>query len=115
MLPYQGDNGFTILKTLSKELKTLPENIKTEMIYTGAKLGSQFNIKDPIPERLSHNIIYHTVCPEYNYNEDYTGECKDHNGRGKISHMLSHSIESGLNEVSESDFQITGKGYSHHT
>ena len=85
------------------------------MIYTGAKLGSQFNIKDPIPERLSHNIIYHTVCPEDNYNEDYTGECKDHNGRDKISHMLSHSIKSGLNEVSESDFQIIGKGYSHHT
>ena len=29
--------------------------------------------------------------------------------------MLSQSVESRGNEVSESEFQITGKGYSRHT
>ena len=29
--------------------------------------------------------------------------------------MLSQSVESRYNEVSESEFQITGKGYSCHT
>ena len=52
------DNGRSIMKTLSQELKrTLPENIKMEVIYTGAKLESQVNIKDPIPKRHNHNII----------------------------------------------------------
>ena len=56
--------GSTIMKTLSEELRrTLPENIKMEMIYAAAKLGSQVNIKDPIPKRHNDNIIYHTFCP----------------------------------------------------
>ena len=107
------------MKTLSKEFRrTLHENIKMEVIYTGTKLGSQFNIKDPILKRHKHDIIYHTFCPEDNYNEDYIGEfarrldgkTKHHNGRDKNSHMLHHSTESRHTEVSESDFQIIGKG-----
>ena len=41
-----------------------------EVIYTGTKIGSQFNIKDPIPKGHNHEIIYHTVCPQDNCNED---------------------------------------------
>ena len=60
---------------------------------------------------------------ETNCNQDYTGECarrieeriKDRNGRNKNSHILRHSIQSGHNEVSESDFQIIGKAYGDHT
>ena len=60
----------TIMKTSSKELnRTLSENVKMEVIYTGTNLGSQFNIKDPIPKRDSHNIIYHVVCLENNCNK----------------------------------------------
>ena len=55
------------MKTLNKELRrTLPENIKMEIIYTGKKLVSQFNIKDPIPKRHNENKIWHTICPEDN-------------------------------------------------
>ena len=67
--------GSTIMKTLSEELRrTLPENIKMEMIYTAAKLGSQVNIKDLIPKRHNDSIIYHTFCPLDNCNEDYIGK-----------------------------------------
>ena len=60
---------------------------------------------------------------ETNCNQDYIGECprrieeriKDHNGRNKTWHILRYSIESGHNEVLESDFQIIGKAYGHHT
>ena len=45
-----------------------------EVIYTATRLGSQVNIKDPIPKRHNHNTIYHTVCPQDNCNEDYIGE-----------------------------------------
>ena len=78
------------MKKLRKELRrTLPENIKME--GTGTKLGSQFNIKDPIPKRHNHDLIYHTVYPQDNFDEGYIGESarilkerpKDHNGREK--------------------------------
>ena len=75
LVPYQGEKGFTIMKKLSKELRrTLPGNIKMEVTYTGTKLGSQFNIKYPIPKRHNHDIVYHTVCPQDNCNDDYIGE-----------------------------------------
>lgn len=32
-----------------------------KVIYTGAKLASQFNIKDIIPKRYYHDIVYHTI------------------------------------------------------
>ena len=78
------------MKKLSKELRrTLPENIKME--GTGTKLGSQFNIKDPIPKRHNHDLSYHTVCLQDNFDEYYIAESatilkerpKDHNGREK--------------------------------
>ena len=56
LLPYQGEEGASIMKTL----ETLSENIKMEVTYTGTKLGSQFNIKDPIPKRHNHDLIYRT-------------------------------------------------------
>ena len=38
-----------------------------EVIYTGSKLESQFNIKHPtISGKYNHEIICHTVCPEDN-------------------------------------------------
>ena len=89
------------MKTLTKELrKTHPENIKVEVIYTGTKLGYQFNIKDPTPKRYNHNVIFHTVLPQANCNEDYIGGCsrrlrertKGHNGRDKNSNVFGHSI-----------------------
>ena len=46
-----------------------------EVIYTVTKLGSQFNIKDPVPKRHVYDIIYHIVCLEDNCNQDYIGEC----------------------------------------
>ena len=95
------------MKTLGKKLrKTLPENIKLEVIYAGTKLESQFNIIDPIPKRRNCDIIYHNVFPEANCNEDYIGECvgrleertKDQTGRDKNSHMLCYSVQGGHNE-----------------
>ena len=52
------------MKKLSKELRrTLPENIKIEVIYTGAKLGSQFNIKNPIPKKAQSRYILSQRLP----------------------------------------------------
>ena len=47
-LPYAGEKGCSIIKSLKKHLKkTLPANIEADIIYTGTKLSSQLNnIKD---------------------------------------------------------------------
>ena len=49
-LPYGGEKGCSIIKSLKKHLKkTLPANLEADIIYTGTKLSSQLNnIKDPI-------------------------------------------------------------------
>ena len=107
---------------MTEEIRNVSENIKIEVTYTGTKLGSQFNIKDPIPKMHNHDIIYHIVCLKNNCNEDYIGECarrlnertKDHNGRDKNSYLtlLNRKL---TYEVSEWDFQIIEKAYHHHT
>ena len=89
------------------------------MIYTGTKSGPQFTIKDLFLKKYIHDLIYRTICPVNNFNEDYTGKCarkfeedtKDHNGRDSTSHMSRHSIESEVYEVSEPDFQNNEKDY----
>ena len=50
-VPYAGDKGCSIIKSLKKHLKkTLTANIEGEIIYTGTKLFSQLNsINDPTP------------------------------------------------------------------
>ena len=63
------------------------------------------------------------IDEENNLNEYYIGESarrfeevtKYHSGKDKKSHMLNHSVESGLNEVSDSEFQMIEKEYCHHT
>ena len=93
LLPYQEKKGFTILKTLSKELRrTLPE--KTLSRY---KIGISIQHQRSCSKNHNHDIIYHTVCQGDNSNEDYTGKCavrleertKDRNGREKKPHITS--------------------------
>ena len=108
-LLYAGEKGCSIIKSLKKHLKkTLPANLEADIIYTGTKLSSQLkNIKDPTPFEEQHDLIYHSVCNNDNFNDDYIGEIarhlkervKDHKGRDKSSHLVKHSIESRHNPV----------------
>ena len=115
-LPYAGEKGCSIIKSLKKHLKkTLPANIEADIIYTGTKLSSQLNnIKDPTPFEEQHDLIYHSVCNNENCNDNYIGEIarplkervKDHNGRDKSSQLVKHSIESGHKQVCHENFRI---------
>ena len=106
------ETPFSETSCRKKVTRTIRENIEMKVTYAGTKSGSQFNIKGPIPKKHNLYVFYNTVCLEENCIEDYYGECarrleestKDHNGRGKNTHVLHHSVESGHNEVSESDF-----------
>ena len=47
MLPYQGDKGSNLLKSMKRDVsKLLPEHTKLEITFIGKKLNSCFSIKD---------------------------------------------------------------------
>ena len=64
ILPYAGEKGCTLIKSLEKNLqRVLPVNIQTRIVYTGTKLSSHLrNIKDLTPFEEQHNIVYHSFC-----------------------------------------------------
>ena len=52
ILPYQGDIH-----------NLLPNHINTQVIYTGKKLSTCFNIKYQTKIEHQHDIVYHGKCP----------------------------------------------------
>ena len=75
ILPYASEKGWTLIKSLKKNLpRVLPVNIQTCIVYTGTKLSSQLrNIKDPTPFEKQHDLVYHSFWSAQNYNENYIG------------------------------------------
>ena len=77
--------------------KTLPSNVKVDIVYTGSKLSCKFNLKDKTPFEEQHDLFYRAVCATDNCTEDYVGEtarriverAKDHNGRDQRSHLVN--------------------------
>ena len=54
VLPYKGEKGEKLIKSLNKYVKkVLPENHVSRHAYRSKKLGSFFNIKDQT--KLEHN------------------------------------------------------------
>ena len=93
--------------------------MKPNIIFTGTKLSSNFNVKDPAPFTKKHDVIYRSVCVTESCNEDYVGECprklyecvKDHNGRDHSSHLVKQGGEIGHLPVDTANFEVTGSGY----
>ena len=73
MLPYQGDKGSNLLKSLKRYVsKLLPENTKLEITFISKKLNSCFLIKDKICTSTQPNIpckLYRPSC-----HDNYVGE-----------------------------------------
>ena len=68
--------GCSIVRSLDKKLKwSLLNNVKPNIVFTGTKLSSNFNVKDPVPFTKKHDITYWSVCATESCNEDYVGEC----------------------------------------
>ena len=64
-LPYKGKRGEKTLRTITKEVKKiLPDKHKAALVYTGTKLGSNFNIKDITMKEHKHDLVYSVKCPE---------------------------------------------------
>ena len=120
IFPYTGEKGGAIVRSLEKQLKrSLPNNVKSNIVFIGTKLSSNFNVKDPVPFTKKHDVIYRSVCATENCNEDYVGECairlyervNDHNGRDHSSHLVKYTGENGHLPVDTANFEVTGSGY----
>ena len=63
VLPYAGEKGCSIVRSLEKQLKrSLRNNVKPNIVFTGTKLSSNFNVKDPVPFTEKYDVIYRSVC-----------------------------------------------------
>ena len=69
ILPYQGDRGNTLVKSLQKRLHNLLPN--TQVTYTGKKLTTCFNTKDQTKFEHQHDIAYHGKRPEVDCIEEF--------------------------------------------
>ena len=90
LLPYKGEKGEHLIKYMKRRiLGLLPLEIKVQVAYTGRKLSTCFNIKDPSKFEHQHDVLYYVDCPNERCREKYIGEngrrisgrIKDHNGR----------------------------------
>ena len=102
MLPYQGDKGSNLLKSMKRYVsKLLPEHTKLEITFTGKKLNSCFSIKDKTKFEHQHDLVYYVKFTEPSCRDNYVRETgrrvlertKDDSGRGHASHMVKHNIE----------------------
>ena len=124
LLPYAGKNGCTRMKSLKTHLKkTLPSNVKADIVYTSSKLSCKFNVKDKTPFEEQHDLLYRAVCATDSCTEDYVGEtarliverAKDHSGRDQHSHLVKHAIENNHLPVVKGDFTIVDSDYRNNT
>ena len=71
---------------INKDIKrALLEAQKSQIIYTGAKVGSQFNIKDMTKREHKHDLVYSVKCPEEKNSEEVYND--------EISRMFSERFE----------------------
>ena len=121
MLPYQGDKGSNLLKSMKRYVsKLLPEHTKLEITFTGKKLNSCFSIKDKTKFEHQHDLVYYVNCTESSCRDNYVGETgrriieriKDHSGRDHASHMVKHNIETSHTDVNTANLKINDMNFS---
>ena len=124
LLPYQGEKGLHLAKSLKRNLrKLLPSTVTAKIGFTGKKLSACFQIKDQTKFEHKHDIVYLSTCPEENCSDSYIGESArriseriiDHNGRDQKSHIFKHSCDKNHLNVGTNDFTIIGSGFKYNT
>ena len=124
LLPHQGHKGIILVKSLKRNLnKYLPNNVKTQVTFTGQKLSTQFNVKDRTKFEHKHDVIYFGKCPEQNCIDNCLGESArriseriiDHGGRDQKSHLFRHAVVNNHRNASYDHFKIIGSGFRNNT
>ena len=122
LLPYKGEKGDHLIKSMKRRISLSPE-FKTQVTYTGKKLGTSFNVEDQSKFEQQHDMVYYVDCPNETCRENYIGESgrriseriKDHNGRDLKSHILRHSVESEHANVTCEDVKIIAKNFNNNS
>ena len=121
LLPYQGDKGSNLLKSMKRHVsKLVPEHAKLEITFTGKKRNSCFSIKDKTSFEHQHDLIYYVNCTKPSCRDDFIGETgrriieriKDHSGRDHALHMVKHKIEASYTAVNTANFKIIEMNFS---
>ena len=74
MLPYKGELGSHLVKSLKRSIaKLLPETTQLEFRFTGSKRSTHFQIKDKTISEHNHDVVYLGTCPENNCSDNYVG------------------------------------------
>ena len=121
MLPYQGDKGSNLLKSMKRYVsKLVPEHTKLEITFTGKKRNSCFSIKDKTSFQHQLDLIYYVNCTKPSCRDNYVGETgsriiermEDHSRRDHPSHMVKHNIETSHPDVNAANFKIIDMNFS---
>ena len=124
VLPYQGQKGNFIVKSMRKRSKTLlPDNAKTDVAFQGKQLSSCFNIKDKTKFPHKHDLVYHAKCAEESCNDDYVSKTArriskrvlHHSARDKNSPILKHQIEKENPRPQYKNFEVISSGFYNNT
>ena len=124
LLPYQGEKGLHLTKSLKRNLKSLLcSTVKANIGFTGKKLSTCFQIKNQTKFEHKHDIIYLAACSQDNCSENYIGESGrriseriiDHNGRDQKSHIFKHSSEKCRQHFHTNSFKIIGNGFKNNS
>ena len=112
MLPYQGEQGSRLVKSLKRSItKLLPKATQLEFGFTSGKLSTHFQIKDKTEFEHNHDVVYlgaylENSSSDNNYTRRISERIIDHNSRDQNSHLFKHScIKNHLN-TSKTDFKI---------
>ena len=93
--------------------------MKPNTFFTGTKVSSNFNVKDPAAFTEKYDIIYRSVFATESCNKNYVGKCarwlcervKYHNGRDHSSPLVKHIRETSHLPVETENFKVTANGY----
>ena len=103
-----------------KQLKrSLPNNVKPTIVFTGTNLLSNFNVKGFVSFTEKDDVIYRSIYANESCNEDYVGErarrlyecVKDHKVRDHFSYIYKHAGETSHLPVDTANFDLVGSGY----
>ena len=116
-LPYKGKDGEQIIRKFKAALNhALPDTVKPQVVYTGTKISTFFQVKDRVPLEHDSNLVYRFIRNDVTR---YVGETKVRNGERETQHRhtdRASAIYKFLrgppegDEPNDGEFEILEKG-----
>ena len=116
-LPFKGKDGEQIIRKFKAALSlALPETVKPQVVYTGRKISTFFQVKDPVPLEHDSNLVYRFVRHDVTR---YVGETKVRKGERENQHRHTDKTSAIFkflrqppegDEPNDGEFKILEKG-----